>query len=297
MILDKINGNTNYIKGATNIGVYTYKNKNSMLIDTGYNNSQGRRIDGVLQENKLHPKFIINTHSHLDHIGGNHYFKENYPGVLIYVSERERLCMEYSEIGDLAIFTALPINSLERSTKLLKADYILSYGINKIGDEKFDIKSLSGHSIESVGIITPDRVCFLGDAIFSEEIIKKYGLPYIMDVEACYNSLKSIKEMEADYFVVSHGGTIYSREEIVELVDINIQNLDNQVMEIRTFLQTPLTREELLENMAIMNEFKMNYKQYHLYFSSISAFIAYLLDKGEINYSLENGKLFYYVKQ
>jgi len=68
-------------------------------------------------------------------MGGNHYFKENYPGVLIYVSEREGLCMEYPEISELAVLSALPVNSLEKSIKLIGADYILSYGINKISDE------------------------------------------------------------------------------------------------------------------------------------------------------------------
>ena len=296
MKLDKISGNTYYINSATNIGIYTYKNKNCTLIDTGYNNSQGRKIDGLLKENKFQPKYIINTHSHIDHIGGNHYFKENYPGVLVYASERENLCMEYSEINDLAILSALPVNSLQKSTKLLSVDNILSYGLNKLGDEAFDIKSLSGHSIESIGIVTPDRVCFLGDAIFSCEIIEKYGLPYIMDVEAEYNSLKSIKEIDADYFVVSHASDIYSREEILKLVDINIKNIDNQILEILEFLQNPLTREELLENISVRHDYKINFKQYHLYFSSVSAVIAYLLYKEEIHYSIENGKLLYYVK-
>jgi len=118
-----------------------------------------------------------------------------------------------------------------------------------------------------------------------------------MDVEAAYNSLRSIEKIDSDYFVVSHASDIYSRENIVDLVHRNIDNIDNQIAEILEFLQTPLTREELLESMSLLNEYKMNYKQYHLYFASISAFITYLMDKEEIKYSIENGKLFYYVEE
>ena len=52
MKLEKINGNTYYINAPTNIGVYTYKNKNCMLIDTGSTHSQGKKIDLILEENK-----------------------------------------------------------------------------------------------------------------------------------------------------------------------------------------------------------------------------------------------------
>ncbi len=98
MELTKINGNTYFINAPTNIGVYTYKNKNCLLIDTGINNTAARKIDNILIENKLHAKYIINTHSHIDHCGGNNYFKDNYTGSLIYSSAKEKLFMENQEL-------------------------------------------------------------------------------------------------------------------------------------------------------------------------------------------------------
>lgn len=53
MELTKIKGNTFYINAPTNIGVFSYKNKNCLLIDTGINNTAARKIDNVLAENRL----------------------------------------------------------------------------------------------------------------------------------------------------------------------------------------------------------------------------------------------------
>ena len=57
--LNKIKGNTYFIDGPTNIGVYAFKNKFCILIDSGLDNSAARKIDDILKENKLHPKYII----------------------------------------------------------------------------------------------------------------------------------------------------------------------------------------------------------------------------------------------
>ena len=41
MELNKVNGNTYYIDNPTNIGVYLYKNKYCMMVDTGIDNGVG----------------------------------------------------------------------------------------------------------------------------------------------------------------------------------------------------------------------------------------------------------------
>ncbi len=43
MELTKIKGNSYYINFPTNIGVYIFKNKNCLLIDTGKNKYDGKK--------------------------------------------------------------------------------------------------------------------------------------------------------------------------------------------------------------------------------------------------------------
>lgn len=296
MELNKINRNTYYIDNSTNIGVYIFKNKNCLLIDTGINNGQARRIDNVLTENRLHPKYIINTHNHLDHCGGNAYFQSNYTGCEVFSSKKERIYIENPELRNTILFSAYPIRDLDTNNKTLSVDYVLDYGINKIGDEKFDIITLVGHSIDQIGVITPDRVCFLGDSIFSENIIKKYSLPYLFNIEKSIETLKKLKEIDADYFVVSHIERVLNKEELNALTEKNISNIENNIKIILELLEQPHTREELLQNLVILNDLPLNFAQYYIYLSSVSAFLTYLRGKNLIDYSIENGEIYFYRK-
>lgn len=296
MSLDKIKGNTYYINSVTNSGIFVFKNKNCLIIDTGSNNSDAKKIEDILVKNSLHPKYIINTHNHLDHCGGNIYFQKNYPGCLVYTSLKEKLFMENQEIQGAILSSSTPIKGIDISNKPLPVDFILDYGTNKINDEKFEIIPLKGHSIEQIGIITPEKVCFLGDSIFSTEIMEKYSFPYLYDIEESLNTLNSIKTIDADYFVISHADKVLYKDEITELCDKNLNNIENYKNQILELLEQPLTREDILENIAVLNDLSFNFYQYHLNLGGVSAFLAYLYSKSLIEHSIESGKLYYFRK-
>lgn len=294
MELTKIKGNTFFINAPTNIGVFSYKNKNCLLVDTGINNTAARKIDNVLVENRLHVKNIINTHSHIDHCGGNNYFRSNYTGCLVYASYKEKIYMENLELRPNMLYTSSAVKELQEDCRDTQVDFILDYGTTKINDEKFDILSFKGHSPEGIGIITPDKVCFLGDSVFSSSILEKYSFPYLFNVEESLETLDKIKEIDSDYFVISHSEDIYSKEEIIKLCDKNKENINNYLDELLELLDKPLTKEEILENLIILNDLNINFDQYYIDFSSMSAFVSYLCNKGIIKYSVENGNVYYY---
>lgn len=294
MKLNKIKGDTYYIDAPTNSGIYIFKNKNCVIIDTGINMSSAKRIDSILIENNLKAKYIINTHSHMDHCGGNRYFKTAYPGSIIYSSPLEKIFIENPDFFPTMLFSSSPIKSIEKNSNSIEVDFTLEYGINKINDEKFEIIPLKGHFIEQIGIITPERVCFTGDAVFSDEIIEKYSLPFLFDIRESLNTLNFLKNVEADYFVLGHSCPCLTRDEFLPLIDRNIDNIKKYNEQILELLDQPLTREDLLENLVILNNLEMEFRQYHLNLSAVSAFIKYLYDENLINYSIEGGKLFYY---
>lgn len=294
MELTKIKGNTYYIKAPTNIGVYAYKNKYCLLIDTGRNNSAARKIEEVLKENGLTVKYIINTHSHMDHCGGNNYFKNNYSGSITYTSAKEKIYMENVELHPAMLYSSFPVKQLQEEGGNIEVDAILEYGTNKINDEKFEVLSLKGHSPEHIGVITPEKVCFLGDSIFSSDILEKYALPFLYNVQEQFSTLEAIKEIDADYFVISHAKDILAKEALINLADRNIENINRFINDIYELLEKPLTKEELLENIVILNDISLSYRQYHLDHSAVSAFLKYLVEKGKVESSIENGKLYYY---
>lgn len=297
MELNKIKGNTYFIDGPTNIGVYAFKNKFCILIDSGLDNSAARKIDDILKENKLHPKYIINTHSHIDHCGGNNYFKDTYTGTLTYTSEKEKLYLENPKLFPTVLFSASPIKKLFDNKKTIIVDEVLNYGTNKINDEKFEIISLKGHSEEHIGIITPEKVCFLGDSLFSYETLEKYSFPFLFNIEDALNTLNTIKELDADFFVLGHGTKMLTKDEIVPLVDANIENIQKYIDSILEIVDQPSTIEDILENILILNDIYVGLRNYFLNLSSTSAFVSYLYNEGLIDLSVENGKLYYFKKQ
>ena len=60
MELHKLKGNTYYIDGTTNIGLYKLNDKDCVLIDTGFA-KVGPQIYEILKENNLNLKYILKT--------------------------------------------------------------------------------------------------------------------------------------------------------------------------------------------------------------------------------------------
>jgi hypothetical protein len=80
------------------------------------------------------------------------------------------------------------------------------------------------------------------------------------------------------------------------LVDANIENIEKTSQTILELLDQPCTREDILENIIILNDISVNVKEYLLDLCSISAFISYLYDLELIDCSIEDGKLYYFKK-
>jgi hypothetical protein len=98
----------------------------------------------------------------------------------------------------------------------------------------------------------------------------------------------------ADYFLISHSNGVVSKDEIVTIADRNIKNIENYKDEILELLDQPLTREDILENITILNNLKLNFNEYYLNLSGVSAFISYLYNEKLIDCSIEDGKMYYF---
>jgi len=299
MELNKINGNTYFIDNPTNVGVYLFKNKYCMLVDTGINNTVAGKFDEVLNRSGIKPKYIVNTHNHPDHSGANLYFKEHHPGSVFYASLGEKLFIENDYLFSTYIYGANPIKELKKrnaKSRGVDVDTVLEYGINKINDEKFEVISLKGHSIEQIGIATPDRVCFMGDSLFSDDIREKYSFPFLFDIEEQLDTIEYIMTLEYDYYLLSHDNKVYCTQEIRDLAKRNRTSIQKHIDDIKELLNQPLTREELLEQIAVLNNMELEFRSYHLCLSAAGAFIAYLYNADILSYEVENGKLYYYLK-
>lgn len=297
MEFNKIKGNTYYIVSGTNVGVFLFKDRYALLIDTGNNNQQARKISEILKENNINPKYIINTHHHIDHMGGDYFFKEHFPGSIIYTTQKEKIYMENDELFCMQLYGASPIKELRKNFmngKKLSVDHVLNEGIEKINNEKFEVLSLHGHTDGQLGLATRDGVCFLADALMGEETLRKYKIPFLTDIQKQLETYEKIESLDYDIYILSHCQKTYDKGAIENLVRVNKENLQKYIDLSKELLQQPKTREELLEEIIILEELKVDFEEYHFLYTTIGAILSYLYEKQGLKFQTENGKLYYY---
>lgn len=108
--------------------------KNSVIIDPSWNLE---RIKKIIFDNDLTIKYIINTHTHFDHIHGN---------------------------NELAQFTGAKIIQ-HRSSEHIHDISVIEGSTIEFGNSKLTVMYTPGHSQDSICLITKQHI-FSGDTIF-----------------------------------------------------------------------------------------------------------------------------------
>lgn len=175
-----IQGNTYCIDtGMTYIPFYKIDDRRIIMLDTGWQKERDA-IEKLFVENDYVVKGIIGTHSHIDHIGNNQYFKDKYGAIVAMSKDEAHICSSivnlklyynrytYTDVekhyGSMVSETDIEIQDSQ--------DALLLFGI------KFKIIHTPGHSPGHICIITPDNVAYLGDCLISDIVMKSAKLPY-----------------------------------------------------------------------------------------------------------------------
>ena len=160
------------LKGATNIGILRFKGNEAVVIDTGLDKDVGKRILKALDILGLHLSVIINTHSHADHCGGNHFLIRR-TDACVYASKLEAAIIENTLFEPIYLFCgAYPIEELKVKFLMAKPSHV-DHHLEEIPSSlEFDdlhlkILCLKGHSWEQIGV-EAKGVLFCGDALFPE---------------------------------------------------------------------------------------------------------------------------------
>jgi glyoxylase-like metal-dependent hydrolase (beta-lactamase superfamily II) len=127
---------------------------NAIIIDPG---AQSRKIRKVLDEFKLKPVFIINTHGHFDHIGADDDF-----GVAVYAHKLDVPLLKDAQLNMSGLF-AIP-SVVKSEIRILDDNQIIeSDGI------KLKVMHLPGHTKGGIGLLLEkpiNNVVFTGDTLF-----------------------------------------------------------------------------------------------------------------------------------
>lgn len=147
MILERI------VVGSMEVNCYLLgheKSKETIIIDPGDDYS---KIKKVIDKLKLFPKFIINTHGHMDHIGADDKFS-----LPIYIHKLDKECL---------------INPFKNLSAMFGMAYSVKSEIRLLEDgDNVSIDNLSltiihtpGHTLGSI-CINVNNIIFTGDTLF-----------------------------------------------------------------------------------------------------------------------------------
>jgi cyclase len=191
-------------------------------------------LDLVRRKSKSEVLYVINTHSHSDHIYGNYLFE----GVEVIAHElcrqalqrhgEEELHEAREHIPDLTeVQLRLPSITFNKELTL------------RLGNKTLRLMHTPGNTPDSIVVyVREDKVLFAGDTVMP--------VPYIVDGGRLElrESLRAIAKLSLDNIVQGHGGVIL-RGEVKGTLKSSIAYLDTIYEKVRQKVEAGAPREDL----------------------------------------------------
>lgn len=275
MELKQIGPKTFCIEHDTNIGIHFTDDGRMYLIDTG-SKGDGEKIDEILSREGWVPSCIINTHTHIDHIGGNEFLMRKY-GIPAYCTDYDMVFAHYSELEAAYMSGGYPAEKLR--TIFAHPGMIGFRSIEKETPDGIDWTYLPGHSFGMIGIRTSDDIWFLGDSYLSRSFLKQYTFGFIYNVEAYIDTLKKLKEFKGALFVPSHG---ILETDIVPSLEQNLRSVAEMCSMICETCREYRGQDEILQQMYERLRMHARPAQHALLSSTVKSYLTYLQDRNKL---------------
>ena len=92
---------------------------------------------------------------------------------------------------------------------------------------------------DSICIITPDNVCFAGDALMTEDVLAEAMVPFVFDMADDLATKKLLKDQPYDAWIFCHSGVRYGA--VRDLAQKNIDHIQNQLAACAALVREPMT--------------------------------------------------------
>ncbi|MEO6583316.1 MAG: MBL fold metallo-hydrolase [Ferruginibacter sp.] len=135
-----------------------------IIIDPGcYFDDERNELTTFIEERKLQPKMLLNTHCHLDHIFGNRYIAQKYD-LILQIHDQEKKMLDLAPASGLMY--NLPFDNYTGNLQ-----YLLPGNKITLGSDELEIIFNPGHSPGSLSFYNAaENFIISGDALFYESI-------------------------------------------------------------------------------------------------------------------------------
>lgn len=283
-IFKHVKGNTYYWPSKTNIGLIIDRG-NVILIDSGNDKDAGRKIRQYLDANNLVLTHILNTHSNADHIGANNYLLKQYINAKAYCNKRELFFIKYPELEACFLYGGFATTAMKNKFLMAKTS-----PVHSLSDLSYNIRyyQLDGHFFDMIAYHTSDDVIFLGDSLFSKDIIDKYHIFYILDVRSYLLSLDYLENLNKEkkyLFIPSHG---ILTNDISSIIHVNRNKVNEIIKLLLDILKEPLYFDLILKKVLDYYSLNLDLNQYLLTGSTIRNYLSYLIEEKLIKMSFQD---------
>jgi len=208
----------------------------AVVVDTLPFPQETRELLFFVRERGLRVPFVINTHSHADHVNGSYLFEEadlvahrRCRAILRRHGERvlEEAKAETPELAEVQL--RLPSITFDQELTL------------RLGDRTMRLIHLPGHTPDLIGVyVEEDKILFAGDAVMP--------VPYIVggDREAMIDSLRIIGQLSLENIVQGHGEVIL-RGEVEQTLKSSIFYLETIYEKVKEAVEAGAPPESVAE--------------------------------------------------
>jgi glyoxylase-like metal-dependent hydrolase (beta-lactamase superfamily II) len=186
------------------------EHKECIIIDPGcYYDHEKEELKSFINLNKLQPKFLLNTHCHLDHVFGNKFIAEEYK-ITLNSHPLEKKLLEMAPASGLMF--NLPFDNYQGEVNYLEeGDKIF------LGDDELEVIHAPGHSPGSICFYCKKQHFIIGGDVLFYNSIGRTDLPGGNHEHLISSIKEKLFKLPGDTKVYSgHGSTTRIGAEIKE---------------------------------------------------------------------------------
>lgn len=290
--LIQVGERTYYIDCPSKIGIYKMDEERVCLIDSGNDKDAGKKVWKILEANGWKLDRILNTHSHADHIGGNHFLQQK-SGCRIYCAGVDRILAEHTLFEPVMLYGGSPYKELRNKFLCAQPSEVQEL-TEEVLPEGVKMLRIDGHSFAMTAFWTEDGIWFVADGLTVERIMQKYHISFLYDVEEYLDSLEKLEKLEGRIFIPSHGETV---TEIVPLIRQNREKVYEIEAALREICAVPGSSEDILKAVFDRYGLTMDGNQYVLVGSTIRSYLSWMKGRGELEQEFAENRLFWRCKK